>query len=85
MREGSNDKQIAAGTSATAGNLSQTGCKPCLRPNSAPPVRTGGPLWLLAAVAGAAGLAIWLGRKNDVETGGGVIVVSPIGRIQAAG
>ena len=43
MREGSNDKQVSAGTSATAGNLSQAGCKPCLRPNSAPPVRFGGP------------------------------------------
>jgi hypothetical protein len=38
MREGSSDKQVAAGTTATAGNLSQTGCKPCLRPDSAPPV-----------------------------------------------
>ena len=28
MREGTTDNQVAAGTSATAGNLAQTGCKP---------------------------------------------------------
>ena len=28
MREGTNDKQVAAGTTEVAGNLSQTGCKP---------------------------------------------------------
>ena len=33
-------------TSATAGNLSQTGCKPCLRPNSAPAGRRWLP-WLI--------------------------------------
>lgn len=77
MREGSTDKQIAAGTSATAGNLSQTGCKPCLRPNSAPPVRVAGWPWLILAAAGAAGAAIFFGSQNDTEIGGGVIVVSP--------
>jgi hypothetical protein len=77
MREGSNDKQIVAGTSATAGNLSQTGCKPCLRPNSAPPVRFGGPWWLVLVAAGVAGGAILLGGGNDVEIGGGTIIVSP--------
>lgn len=78
MREGSTDKQIAAGTSASAGNLSQTGCKPCLRPNSAPPVRFGGPWWLILAAAGVAGTAILLGRRqNDTTIGGGTIIVSP--------
>jgi hypothetical protein len=77
MREGSNDKQIVAGTSATAGNLSQTGCKPCLRPNSAPPVRFGGPWWLLLVAAGVAGGAILLGGKQDTEIGGTTIIVSP--------
>jgi hypothetical protein len=57
MREGSSDKQVAAGTNATAGNLAQTGCQPCLRPNSAPPVRLAGWPWLLAAAAGIAGVA----------------------------
>ncbi len=76
MREGTTDKQIAAGTSATAGNLSQTGCKPCLRPNSAPPVPVGGWPWLILIAAGAAGAAIFFGNNND-NNPGGVIVVSP--------
>jgi len=80
MREGTTDKQVAAGTSATAGNLSQTGCKPCLRPNSAPPVHFGGPWWLLLAAAGVAGAAILLGTQNQSDTTieGGTIIVSPI-------
>lgn len=70
MRSGNNDKQVAAGTDATAGNLSQTGCQPCLRPNSAPPVATLGlgglPLALiLLAVAGAVGTAIIIGNNNE--------------------
>jgi len=77
MREGTNDKQIVAGTSGTAGNLSQTGCQPCLRPNSAPPVRFGGPWWLVLVAAGVAGVAILVGRKTETEIGGGVIIVSP--------
>jgi ferric-dicitrate binding protein FerR (iron transport regulator) len=77
MREGTSDKQIAAGTSATAGNLAQTGCKPCLRPNSAPPVPIGGWPWLLLIAAGVAGAAIFLGG-NDNEGGGGTVVVSPV-------
>jgi len=78
MREGASDRQIAAGTSATAGNLTQTGCQPCLRPNSAPPIIVGGP-WVWLAVLGAAGAAVFLGLRNkDREIGGDVIVVSPI-------
>ena len=77
MREGSSDKQVAAGTSATAGNLSQTGCKPCLRPNSAPPVRLAGWPWLILAAAGVAGVAILLGGNNEVTPNGQVIIVSP--------
>jgi hypothetical protein len=77
MREGTNDKQIVAGTSGTAGNLSQTGCQPCLRPNSAPPVRFGGPWWLVLVAAGVAGIAILVGRKNDTEITGTTIIVSP--------
>jgi hypothetical protein len=77
MREGSNDRQVAAGTSATAGNLDQTGCEPCLRPNSAPPVRFGGPWWLLLVAAGVAGAAIFFGKKTDTTMGGGTIIVSP--------
>jgi len=77
MREGASDKQVAAGTSATAGNLAQTGCKPCLRPDSAPPVRVAGWPWLILLAAGVAGAAILLGGNNDVDTGGGPIVISP--------
>jgi len=77
MREGSSDKQIAAGTSATAGNLSQTGCKPCLRPDSAPPVSFGGPLWLILVAAGVAGAAIVLGNQTDTTVGGPILIVSP--------
>ncbi|HEX8287109.1 MAG TPA: hypothetical protein VF556_03890 [Pyrinomonadaceae bacterium] len=70
MRSGNNDKQVAAGTDATAGNLSQTGCQPCLRPNSAPPVATLGlgalPIALiLLAAAGAVGTAILIGSNNE--------------------
>lgn len=78
VREGTNDKQVVAGTSATAGNLAQTGCQPCLRPNSAPPVNFAGPWWLLLVAAGAVGAAIFFGRKNEVDLGGGVVVVSPV-------
>jgi len=77
MREGTNDKQVVAGTSATAGNLSQTGCVPCLRPNSAPPVAFGGPWWLALVAAGVAGVAVLIGSDNDVEIGGSTIIVSP--------
>lgn len=77
MREGSNDKQVVAGSTATAGNLSQTGCKPCLRPNSAPPVRVGG-WWMWLVAAGVAGVAILLGTQPDNNPGGDVIVVSPV-------
>ncbi len=76
MREGTLDKQVAAGTSASAGNLAQTGCQPCVRPDSAPPVRIGGWPWLLLIAAGVATAAIFLGG-NENESGGGSIVVSP--------
>ena len=71
MRSGNNDKQVAAGTDATVGNLQQTGCQPCLRPNSAPPVATLGlgglPLALiLIAIAGGIGTAILIGGGNPI-------------------
>jgi len=78
MRVGANDKQVAAGTTATAGNLSQAGCKPCLRPNSAPDTPIVGLPWLILVAAGVVGVAIWLGTGNGhTSTSGGVIVVSP--------
>ncbi|MEP6848233.1 MAG: hypothetical protein ABI999_05205 [Acidobacteriota bacterium] len=76
MREGTNDKQVSAGTTAVAGNLSQTGCKPCMRPNSAPPIRTAFPWWLV--LVGAAGAAVLIGTSHqDPTPGGGTVVVSP--------
>ncbi len=82
MRNGSTDKQVAAGTDATYGNPSQTGCKPCLRPGSAAPVATAGLgagaiAAILLAAAGAVGTAIYLGSENETEVGGGAIIVSP--------
>jgi hypothetical protein len=76
MREGSNDRQVAAGTSATAGNLAQTGCKPCLRPDSAPPVRFGMPWWVFLVAGGIVATAILI--KDDPEDPDDeVIVISP--------
>lgn len=78
MREGTNDKQVSAGTTGVAGNLSQTGCKPCLRPNSAPLVRTAFPWWLVALAAGVGAAAIIIGiRDNRPDIGGTTVVVSP--------
>jgi hypothetical protein len=78
MREGSNSKQVAAGTSVTAGNLVQTGCKPCLRPDSTPPPAIAGAPWLILLAAVAGGVAIWLGSQSgDTRTTGSAVVVSP--------
>ncbi len=78
LRSGNTDKQVAAGTDATAGNPSQTGCQPCARPGSAPPVAIGGPWWLLLLAGGAAAAAIALGTDNNTESNGNVVVVSPV-------
>lgn len=82
MRNGNNNKQVAAGTDATAGNLTQTGCKPCMRPNPNPgvfPVASSG--WvapLLIAAAGGVAAAILLGDSGVDDIGGGINVVSGI-------
>ena len=76
LREGTNDRQVAAGTSATAGNLAQTGCEPCLPPDSAPRVRFAGWPWLLLIPVGVAGVLL-LGKKSRTESGGGTIIISP--------
>ncbi|HMS42402.1 MAG TPA: hypothetical protein PKE69_19375 [Pyrinomonadaceae bacterium] len=84
MRTGNNDKQVAAGTSATAGNLSQTGCKPCVRPGSGvkTPVLGLGAGALAAILIGAGvgiGTAVLLGgNDSDISIGGGTVVVSPV-------
>jgi hypothetical protein len=78
MRVGSNDKQVAAGTTAVAGNLSQPGCTPCLRPDSAPETAVVGLPWLILLAAGVVGVAVWLGTGHgNTNTGGGVIIISP--------
>lgn len=85
LRSGSTDKQVAAGTDATYGNPSQTGCKPCLRPGSVPPVATAGLgagalAALLLAAGGAVVAAVLLSdsTNNNVTLGGGAVVVSTI-------
>ncbi len=82
LRSGSTDKQVAAGTDATYGNPSQTGCKPCLRPGTAAPVVTAGLgagaiAALLLAAGGAVAAAVLLGTDNETEVGGGAVVISP--------
>jgi|SRR5436190_11188672 len=78
MRIGSNDKQVVAGSTATAGNLSQAGCAPCLRPNSAPETPIIGLPWLILAAAGVIGVAIWLGTgSGTTRNGGSVVIISP--------
>ncbi len=76
MKTGTNDKQVVAGTSATAGNLVQKGCTPCLRPNASVGPAVAGLPWLLLLAAGGAGIGIWLATGEDDTTGGGVIVIS---------
>ncbi len=82
LRSGSTIKQVAAGTDASAGT-SQTGCKPCYRPGSAPPTPVagigGGALAaILIAAAGAGVAAFLLSTENEVEQNGGGVVISPV-------
>ena len=82
LRSGTTDRQVAAGTDASAGNPSQTGCKPCLRPGSAPPVPiagigAGALAALLIAAAGAIGAAIFFTQDNEIEIIPGETIVSP--------
>lgn len=83
LRSGSTDKQVAAGTTASAGNPLQTGCKPCLRPGSSAPVpvvglSTGAIAAILAAIGAGVGAAIFFGRDNgEVVLDGTGVVASP--------
>ncbi|MGI8670565.1 MAG: hypothetical protein ACR2J3_12100 [Aridibacter sp.] len=83
LRSGNSVKQVAAGADASAGNTSQTGCKPCFRPGSAPKtptlgLSTGAIAAILAALAGVAVAAFVLGGDNNVELQGGGVVISPV-------
>ncbi|HYJ90139.1 MAG TPA: hypothetical protein VEV84_02420 [Pyrinomonadaceae bacterium] len=75
MREGTSDKQIVAGSTAVAGNLEQTGCQPCLRPGSAPPLAFASPWWIALIAAGAVG--IFFLKHNETDIGGTTVIVSP--------
>jgi hypothetical protein len=83
LRSGNSVKQVAAGADASAGNTSQTGCKPCFRPGSAPATPTlglsGGAIAaILAAVAGVGIAAFLIGGNNNVRLEGGGVVISPV-------
>lgn len=83
LREGTNDKQVAAGADAVAGNLQQTGCKPCLRPGVVIPVPVaavgaGTIAAILLAVGGAVAVGIlWGTQSSDTTTTTTTTVVSP--------
>lgn len=87
VRDGSTNKQVAAGTDVSVGNPSQQGCKPCLRPNPNPGVfpiggiGSGAIAALLAAIAGGVGAAVYFGSISNHSSvsniGGPVTVVSP--------
>lgn len=85
LRSGATDKQVVAGTDATFGNPSQTGCKPCLRPGIDVPlpiagIGSGALAAILIAAIGAVGAGIYFGSTgSDVDLGGPPAqVVSPI-------
>lgn len=81
LRSGNTDRQVAAGTDAIEGNLSQQGCQPCLRPGPGVPVASIGALPLVAillAAAGGIGVAVILGSQDTTTTGGGTTVVSTV-------
>ncbi|MEJ7861004.1 MAG: hypothetical protein WKF90_05140 [Pyrinomonadaceae bacterium] len=84
LKNGATDKQVAAGTDATLGNPSQTGCKPCLRPGLGAPIPIAGigsglVGAILVGIGGVVGAAILLNRRNrnTIDLGGTVTVLSP--------
>jgi hypothetical protein len=83
LRSGTTDRQVAAGTDASFGNPSQTGCQPCLRPgvDARVPVAgigTAAIAAILLAAGGAVVAAILLNNNNeDIQIGGGAVIISP--------
>ena len=69
MQHGSNRQAGSGRYIGVAGNLSQQGCVPCMRPNSAPARQLAGLPWLILVAAGAAGLGIFLGTQSDDTNG----------------
>jgi hypothetical protein len=85
MRSGTTDKQISAGTDGTAGNPSQAGCKPCVRPGGATAplpiagIGIGALAGILLGIGGAViGGVVLSGNGGGTVIGGGVTVVSPV-------
>jgi hypothetical protein len=85
MRSGTADKQISAGTDGIAGNPSQAGCKPCVRPGGATAplpiagIGIGALAGILLGIGGAVvGGVVLSGNNNGTTIGGGVVVVSPV-------
>jgi hypothetical protein len=79
MRTGNSDRTVAAGASALAGNLSQTGCQPCYRPET--PIATATPatfMTVLLLAGGAIGTAFIIGARQSTDTTGNVNVISPV-------
>ena len=69
MKQAGSSQQVVAGTTAVAGNLVQTGCKPCLRPDkSNANTPTSNLALLLLLAAGAAGIGVYLGTRGDSGT-----------------
>ena len=80
LRAEGQDRQVAAGTDAVAGSLSQAGCRPCLRPDLNATFPSIGFLPVLLPIllgVGVGTVLIVKNRNNNIETGGGGIVVSP--------
>jgi hypothetical protein len=80
LRGEGQDRQVAAGAEVVAGNLQQSGCRPCLRPDLNATFPSIGFLPVLLPILIGVGVGTALIVKNtdnNVETGGGGIVVSP--------
>lgn len=82
MRTGETDKVVSAGSSVVSGNVNQSGCQPCYRPDKTPmPTSSIGSLPLAAIlliVGGAIGTAIIIGTRGESTTTGTSTVVSPV-------
>ncbi len=65
MKQAGASQQVIAGTTAVAGNLVQTGCKPCIRPDKSNANVSSNLAWLLVLAAGAVGVGVLLGTRGD--------------------